>query len=66
MTKLKMLRFELDMQSKDLAEGLKVHPTSLSKVETRKIKASDLMRYRLSKFYGLPESELFDDGRYAV
>ena len=66
MTKIRALRIERDLSAKDLAEGLKLDKSVLSFVERRKAKASDRVRLKLCKFFGVREQELFDSERYAV
>lgn len=66
MTKIRALRIERDITAKDLAEGLRLDKSVLSFVERRKAKASDRVRLKLCKFFGVAETELFNDERYAV
>lgn len=66
MTKIRALRIENDLTAKTLAEQLKLDQSVLSFVERRKSKASDRVRLKLCKFFGVPEAELFDDERYAI
>ena len=66
MTKIRALRIENDMTAKTLAEQLKLDKSVLSFVERRKAKASDRVRLKLCKFFGVAETELFNNERFAV
>lgn len=66
MTKIRALRIENDLTAKAVAEQLKLDQSVLSFVERRKAKASDRVRLKLCKFFGVPEQELFDGERYAI
>ena len=66
MTKIRALRIESDMTAKAVAEQLRLDKSVLSFVERRKAKASDRVRLKLCKFFGVHEQELFDGERYAV
>ncbi len=66
MTKIRALRIENDLTAKTLAEQLKLDQSVLSFVERRKSKASDRVRLKLCKFFGVAETELFNDDRFAV
>ena len=66
MTKIRALRIENDMTAKTLAEQLRLDKSVLSFVERRKAKASDRVRLKLCKFFGVPEQELFDGERFAI
>lgn len=66
MTKLKLFRLERDLKAIDIAKGLNVHPSTISTVESGKAKASDRVRLKLCKFFGVHEQELFDGERFAV
>lgn len=66
MTKLKLFRLERDLKAIDIAKGLNVHPSTISTVESGKAKASDRVRLKLCKFFGVHERELFNGERYAV
>lgn len=66
MTKIRALRIESDMTAKAVAEQLKLDQSVLSFVERGRAKASDRVRLKLCKFFGVPEAELFDGERYAV
>lgn len=66
MTKIRALRIENDLTAKTLAEQLKLDQSVLSFVERGKSKASDRVRLKLCKFFGVPEQELFSDDRFAV
>ena len=54
------------MTAKAVAEQLKLDQSVLSFVERRKARASDRVRLKLCKFFGVPEQELFDGERFAV
>lgn len=66
MTKIRALRIENDLTAKTLAEQLKLDQSVLSFVERGKSKASDRVRLKLCKFFGVHEQELFDGERFAV
>jgi transcriptional regulator with XRE-family HTH domain len=66
MTKIRALRIENDLTAKAVAEQLKLDQSVLSFVERRKAKASDRVRLKLCKFFGVPEQELFDGERFAI
>ena len=66
MTKIRALRIESDMTAKAVAEQLRLDKSVLSFVERRKARASDRVRLKLCKFFGVPEQELFSDDRFAV
>lgn len=66
MTKIRALRIENDMTAKAVAEQLKLDQSVLSFVERGKSKASDRVRLKLCKFFGVAETELFNNERYAV
>jgi transcriptional regulator with XRE-family HTH domain len=66
MTKLRLLRLERDIKAKDLAVELKIDKAVLSSVEKKRTKASDRVRLKLCRYYGVEEAELFDCERYAV
>ena len=66
MTKLKLFRLERDLKAIDIAKGLNVHPSTISTVESGKARASDRVRLKLCKFFGVHEQELFDGERFAV
>jgi transcriptional regulator with XRE-family HTH domain len=66
MTKLKLFRLERDLKAIDIAKGLNVHPSTISTVESGKARASDRVRLKLCRFYGVSEQELFSDDRYAI
>ena len=66
MTKIRALRIERDITAKALAEELKLDNSVISFVERREVRASDRVRLKLCRYYGVPEKELFDDDRFAV
>lgn len=66
MTKIRALRIENDLTAKAVAEQLRLDKSVLSFVERRKAKASDRVRLKLCKFFGVPEQELFDGERFAI
>ena len=66
MTKIRALRIENDLTAKTLAEQLKLDQSVLSCVERGKSKASDRVRLKLCKFFGVAETELFNNERFAV
>jgi len=66
MTKIRALRIESDMTAKAVAEQLKLDQSVLSFVERGKSKASDRVRLKLSSFFGVAETELFNNERFAV
>lgn len=66
MTKIRALRIENDLTAKTLAEQLKLDQSVLSFVERGKSKASDRVRLKLCKFFGVAETELFNNERFAV
>ena len=66
MTKLRLYRLQLDLKTKDMAKDLNLDPATISTVERGKIRASDRVRLKLCKFFGVAEQELFNDERYAV
>ncbi|WP_270553830.1 helix-turn-helix transcriptional regulator [Cloacibacillus evryensis] len=66
MTKIRALRIENDMTAKAVAEQLRLDKSVLSFVERRKAKASDRVRLKLSSFFGVAETELFNNERFAV
>ncbi|MCQ4763530.1 helix-turn-helix transcriptional regulator [Cloacibacillus evryensis] len=66
MTKIRALRIENDMTAKAVAEQLKLDQSVLSFVERGKSKASDRVRLKLCKFFGVAETELFNNERFAV
>jgi len=66
MTKVRVLRIERDFTAKALAESLKIDDSILSLVERQKARASDRVRFKLSSFFGVPETELFSDDRLAI
>lgn len=66
MTKIKKLRFDLNVTAKAVARDLNIHPSIMSTVEAQRVPASDRVRYKLSSFYGVPESELFSGERFAI
>ena len=66
MTKLKLFRLERDLKAIDIAKGLNVHPSTISTVESGKARASDRVRLKLCRFFGVAEQELFSDDRYAI
>ena len=66
MTKIRALRIESDMTAKAVAEQLKLDQSVLSFVERGKSKASDRVRLKLCKFFGVAETELFNNERFAV
>lgn len=66
MTRIRALRIENDMTAKAVAEQLKLDQSVLSFVERGKSKASDRVRLKLCKFFGVAETELFNNERFAV
>ena len=66
MTKIRALRIENDLTAKTVAEQLKLDKSVLSFVERGRAKASDRVRLKLCKFFGVAETELFNDDRFAV
>ncbi len=66
MTKIRELRIERDLSAKAVAEELRLDKSVLSSVERRKTRGSDRIRLKLCKFFGVAETELFNNERYAV
>jgi len=66
MTKLRLYRLQLDLKTKDMAKDLNLHPATISTVERGKARASDRVRFKLSSFFRVPETELFNGERFAV
>ena len=66
MTKLRLYRLQLDLKTKDMAKDLNLDPATISTVERGKIRASDRVRLKLSNFFGVAETDLFNDDRFAI
>jgi transcriptional regulator with XRE-family HTH domain len=66
MTQIKLLRLERELTSSAVAEQVKLSGALLSLVERGQKRASDRTRLRLCRFFGVPETELFDGDGLAV
>ncbi|MDD3963907.1 MAG: helix-turn-helix transcriptional regulator [Synergistaceae bacterium] len=66
MTKLRLYRIQLDLKTKDMAKDLNLDTATISTVERGKARASDRVRLKLSSFFGVAETELFNNERFAV
>jgi len=59
-TELKIRRIRLDQRGIDVARKARINRSILAKLENRRIHSCPAWRKRLSDFYKVPESELFD------
>ena len=66
MTKIRALRQARGLRIIDLSRKALVNPSDLSSVEMRRRAASRKMQAAISEFFGIPQSEAFDDGGWAV
>ena len=66
MTRLKTLQKERGLHIIDLSYETRIHPTAISGIEQRKRAASANARVKLCAFFGIEESEVFEEGGLAV
>lgn len=59
--KLKILRAERDLTQADLAEKLDVSRQTVNAIETGKYDPSLPLAFNISRLFGLPIEEIFDD-----
>lgn len=62
-TKIRVLRWERGLTTMELARQTGLAQMSISGAETNHRKVSDKTQYILSKFYGIPEKELFNGNK---
>lgn len=64
-TELKLIRIRHDQKGIDVAHNANINPSILAKLENRKIHSCPAWRKRLSEYYKVPESQLFDTAGWA-
>lgn len=65
-TKIRELRLARGLRIIDLSREALLNPADISSVEMRRRAASRNMQAALSEFFGIPQSEAFDDEGWAV
>jgi len=63
MLKMKSERLKRGLTLTDLSYHVRVHPATLGKIETRKMIAYEPHKKKLSRFFGIPAEELFQEIR---
>ena len=66
MTRLRELRQQRNLSVIGLSYETRIHPTEISGIEHRKRAASANARAKLCAFFGVAESETFEEGGLAV
>jgi transcriptional regulator with XRE-family HTH domain len=59
-SKLRQLRLERGLSASAICFKLKIHPSSMSKAELRKLVLPEKGRKSLAKFFGVDENDIFD------
>ena len=65
-TKLQILRWERDLSMQQLGELTGVSAMTICRAENLKRRIGKKGRYYLSKFFEVPEEDIFTDDGYAV
>lgn len=65
-TKIRELRLARGLRIIDFSREALINNSDLSSVEMRRRAASRKMQAAISEFFGIPQSEAFDDGGWAV
>lgn len=66
MTKIKELRQDRGLSIAGLCYETRIHPTTLSMVERRRLAASQRVKEVVSSFLGIPQEQAFDGDGLAV
>jgi ribosome-binding protein aMBF1 (putative translation factor) len=61
MLRMRMERIKRGLTFTDLSYKVQIHPATLGKIETKKMIAYEPHKKKLSKFFGIPAEELFQD-----
>lgn len=61
MLKMQIERIKKGLTFTDLSYQVKIHPSTLGKIESKKMIAYEPHKQKLSSFFGLPAEELFQE-----